>query len=262
MKRLMITAFFLGLIATGCSSDDNNSDDADSANIYLPLVAGNFWTYDVETSAGITRDSLYVAEDVVVNALDYKKMRTLETPSGFYSGSMNNNAVRKTGSSVVMTGSAAINFPGVTPIAIALSDFVVFRENANEGDQLSSVSDETIQDLQGLPVTLQYTLKSLGGATMATFTVPGGATYTDVKIVKVVMNLRAFTPVATFPVDILSSQDVLVSNQYYAKNIGMVYASTTFSYNLQDLSALGITLPIPQSMTQVATEKMDTYQAE
>lgn len=63
----------------------------------------------------------------------------------------------------------------------------------------------------------------------------------------------------TFP--ILNTQDVIVSNQYYARNIGMVYAATTFSYNLEDLTGLGLTLPIPETMNEVRTESLHDYLA-
>ena len=62
----------------------------------------------------------------------------------------------------------------------------------------------------------------------------------------------------TIPITILSTQDVVTATQFYAKDIGMVYANDVISYNLAiDPSTIG--LAIPQSGSQTVTETLTTY---
>ena len=57
----------------------------------------------------------------------------------------------------------------------------------------------------------------------------------------------------------MSAQDVLVSTQYYSKDIGMVYNLTNINYNLNTLPT-GNPLTIPQSGSQTQEEFLDVYQ--
>jgi hypothetical protein len=64
------------------------------------------------------------------------------------------------------------------------------------------------------------------------------------------------TPGFVLPVTVLNSQDVVVSTQYFAKGIGVVYSATTIAYNLAQA------IPgsdIPTSGTQTQEEFLDTY---
>lgn len=266
MKFKLLIALALFTVLTSCSSDDN-SNTGGSTN-YLPLGTGNFWTYNVTGVNVSERDSLYVANDTVINAKTYKKLKTLNQPFGFFSNSMNNNGIRNEGSSLLLSGTAGLNLGDTFPIDLSLNDFVIFKENASNNEQLSSISGVINQDFQGYPLNLAYTMKSTAMETLPSFTSPDGEVYTDVKKVKTTLNLKISTTV-TIPnipipltITIMNPQDVVVSIQYYSKNIGMVYTNTTISYELQDLSQYGVTLPIPQSGSQIQDEFLDTYQVD
>jgi hypothetical protein len=112
-------------------------------------------------------------------------------------------------------------------------------------------------------MTIDYTLKSISVETLATFTTPApdSKTYTDVKKVKTIMTMEVDAIIAPFPlpITIMNSQDVIVSVQYYSKNIGMVYANTVIEYELA-VAIPGST--IPQSGSQTQEEFLDTYQVD
>ena len=263
--RFLLLAAAVGLIAS-CSPDDN-SDNNNPETAFFPLTSGSYWTYNIPgggTSLAV-KDSLYTANDTVINTIAYKKFKTKDQPAfGFYSNSLNGNSVRKDGDKIVVTGKASLNFGTGLPLNIDVTDFTAFQESAAENAQLSVLNGtmtQTIPGFEAYPMTITYSLKAIAGISMPTFTAPDGTTYTDVKTVKTVLNAKITTIVAplTFPVPIMNSQDVVVSTQYYAKNIGMVYANTTLSYNLQDFSSLGLQLPIPQSGSQTQQEILDTY---
>lgn len=265
MKTKLFFIVFTIAILTSCSSD--NSSGGTSTADYLPLTDGNYWTYDVSTVGQTTsnRDSLYVANDTVINTKTYKKMKTLNIPFGFYSNSLRNNGVRKENDAIYMTGNAGLNLGAVLPIDLSVSDLMIFKESATANQELGSVSGVINQDFQGYPLVMNYTMKTTALETLPSFTAEDNTVYTDVKKVKITLNLKVSTTV-TIPgipipltVALLNPQDVVVSTQYYAKNIGMVYTNTVISYELQDFSQFGITLPIPQSGTQTQNESLDTH---
>lgn len=273
MKTKFLIAFAFVSVLFSCSSDNNqtaNPNDTGNSGpntTYMPVTTGNFWTYKVVANSVTQRDSLYVGNDTVINTKTYKKFKTLNQPIGFYSNSLHNNGLRIDGPSLLLSGTLGLNVANAlpVPINIALNDFVVFKENAVINDQLSSVSGVIDQTFQGYPVKLEYTMKTTAMETLPSYTTTDSHTYTDVKKVKTTLNLKVSTSVnipgipVAIPVTIMNPQDVVVSYQYYSKNIGMVYDNTTFSYQLQNLSQYGITLPIPQSGSQVQDEFLDTY---
>ncbi|AWA30649.1 hypothetical protein HYN48_11430 [Flavobacterium magnum] len=256
-KMLLLAAAF-GLLAS-CSNSDDSSGPVTETD-YMPITANNYWVYDVSGTNNISgRDSLYVGNDTVISANTYKKLRTLALPTGFFSNSLRNNAVREANGKLYLTGNAGLNFGDALPVEVAVSDLVIFDKNAAANQQLGMVSGTLQQDVQGFPVTINYTLKSVADGDMATFTAPDTTVYTDVKKVKTILNLTISASFGGFPFNIMPTQDVVTSTQYYAEGIGMVYANTDVNYQLADLSLLQIELPIPQSGSQNIKEVLDTY---
>jgi hypothetical protein len=261
-----ILALLLLMTMAACSSSDDNSPDNPSENIFLPLTDDNYWTYDVSGTALSVRDSLYVANDTVISGTTYKKMKARAIAIGQFTRSLHLNAVRKVNSSIVVNGTAGFNFANTLPFSLELNDFVMFRENATAGTELSSVSGTIEQTLQGYPLILQYTYKSTAMDAIPAYSSPNGDDYTDVKAVKLTLSLGISTTVTVggfnVNVPILLPQDVIVSDQYYAKNIGMVHAQTTIGYDLESFAQFGITLPFPPSASEIQHEYLDTYQAD
>lgn len=269
--KKMKTNFFkfsillFALIISSCSSDDSGSS-SDFTTTNLPLTLGNYWTYDVENedaTGGITsgRDSLFVSGDILISGVTHKKMETLALPNGFYSSTLRNNGLRVDGSTVKISGTASYDLGLGTPINLAITDFIILKENATANEQLSSVNGTLSQTVSGYPLDFTYVLKSYNVTELASFTSPNGDVYEDVIKTKVVLNLKITTTqdLGGFPITItvLAPQDVITSYQYYSKDIGMVYTDTNITYELQSIP--GVTLPIPSSGNQTQEEFLDTY---
>ena len=77
------------------------------------------------------------------------------------------------------------------------------------------------------------------------------------KTTKIKLNVEITTTISGFPITALASQDVLVSTQYLADGIGVVYTNTVTSYNLNSLVATQLGVPSTNSQTQ--EEFLDTY---
>jgi hypothetical protein len=258
--KLLIVITFLTILAS-CTTDTTISIEPETN--YLPLAIGDYWTYNVTTNTQTQRDSLYIFKDTTINAKIYKKFKTKNLPIGFFSNSLNKNGLRKNGSSLLLTGTLALDFGVGIPINLNVTDFVIFNETATNNQQLSSVTGTINQTVQNYPLVIDYTLKSIAIETLPTYT-SHGHVYSDVKRVKTILNAKITTTVSVpgFPIPvtatILDPQDVVISNQYYAKNIGMVYTNTAINYHLNAMPG-GITLPIPSTGSQTQDEFLDVY---
>jgi len=264
MKYNYFIAILLVVFLASCSSDNDNTPENTngSENNYLPVENGDYWVYDVSGEFP-GRDSLYVANDTMINNTSYQKFKTKEIAFGFFSGSLAGNGVRKNGDKLLVSGSTGIDLMEGFPINLEVTDFVIFKESASENEQLSSTSGTFTYNFEEIPLEFDYTMKSVAGQSLASYTVPNYGTYEDVKVVKVIVNLKivAIVPAGeiNFPVDVLAAQDVVVSTQYYAKNIGMIYSTTAINYELEDFSLLDIELPFPSSGNQNIKEYLADY---
>ncbi|MBF6609080.1 MAG: hypothetical protein ITG00_10140 [Flavobacterium sp.] len=262
MKVNTFFAVAISIFAFSCSSDDEPGSTVTLGN-YMPLTDGNFWTYDVDGTQSMGRDSVYVANDTVISGTTYKKIKARPIPFGMYSGTTQNNGLRIENGKIMMTGNASVGINDMLPLGLSISNFVLLDENASANQELGSISGTSQQEIGGYPMTLNYTLKSIAGSSLPTYTTPENAVYDDVKSVTIKLNLAITATVEvlgmTMEVPVLIAQDVVTSERFYANDIGMVYAETVISYELQDFSAFDITLPIPQSDTQLQIESLQAY---
>ena len=261
MKTNLLTLFIFFILLSSCSpSDDNNSST--QVNDYYPLTSGNFWIYEVSGTDNLAgRDSLYVANDTVINTIAYKNLKTKAAPFGFFSNSAGGNSVRKNGDKLLLTGTTNFDLGITFPLDLDFVDLVVFKESAASNEQLSSVSGTILQELEGIPLKFDYVLKTTALADMTTFTAPDQMVYNDLKLVKIAVSLTVSAEIfpGTF-VPVLATQEVVNATVYFAKDIGVVYTDTVISYELG--AEIAGTLGIPQSFNQTSKEVLDIYQVD
>lgn len=270
--KLLLTSFFALILFTSCSSSSDDIQTSDPANAipttFFPLTSGNSWKYKVSNQGTDTYDLLTVGNNVTINSLTYKKMIGTADPSGvasgFYCTTLNNNNLRIDGSSLKLTGTVNYTFPNATPITIDLNDFVVFKQNAASGDQLSSVTGTNTQTINSIPLTFEYTLRSVAAEAMTTL-VSDGVTYNDVKKSKLIFNLKITTTqtISGVPtpitIAVLDSQDVVVSTLHYANNKGMVYNKNVFNYAINPAVASLLPAGFPLTGNATQDEYLTTY---
>lgn len=258
--KLYLFSAILSTFFISCSSDDSNNGNNNPADTFsIPISIGKYWTYDV-VGATNTRDSLFISNDTIISGNTYKKFKTKDNiATGFYSSSVRNNGVRELDGKLLLSGDLSLANGQQLPIGLDLSvlDFVIFKENASIDELLSTKTGSFQQTVQGLPLTINYTLKSKGGESIATFTSPNGDVYTNVKTSKILLNVTITTVISGFPFTVLPAQDVITSIQYLSNNIGVVYTNTVTSYSIN--STIANQLGIPASDTQTQEEFLDTY---
>lgn len=273
MKKILFAIISLSLVSCAVeglestiddnTNNPNNPNNSTTFTDALPLNTGNYWTYDVVGLAN-TRDSLYIFGNETVGAHTYKKFKNRNNiATGFYCSSLNNNNVRKDAGKLLLTGNLSvlqgITFP--TGLDLNVTDFIIFKESATNGEILSEKTGTFQQTISSLPITIEYRLRSIGGESFASYTSPNSDVYPNVKSTKIIMSLKITSTqtIAGFPitVNILPQQDVVVSTQYLSKNIGVVYTKTNTNFSLNAAIAAQIGLPV--TTTQVQEEFLDTY---
>ena len=270
MKYLYFLATILFVVTSSCSSDDSDTavkavPIGTTATSYFPLKSNNFWTYKTENISVnpvvIGRDSMYVGNDSIINSITYKRMKTKSLPTGFFCGALRNNGLRADGKQIKLSGDVSVNIGANLPVAFSVTDFVIFKENATALEKLATVSGTIINEtaLPGYPLTVSYTLSAKEDGSLPTLT-SDGKEYTDIKKVKLILNVKVNAQVGQFSVNVLSSedQDVLISEQYYAKNHGLIKSETNISYSLNPLLADLITIDFPLSSSQTINDYLLT----
>lgn len=250
-----------------CSNDDSGVENTNSEfTDALPLNTGNYWTYDVLGQA-TTRDSLYISGDTIIESNTYKKFKNRDNIStGFYSTSLNNNGVRKSGGKLLMSGEFSLGQDFTLPVGLDLTlrNFIIFNENETSGTLLNEKTGSFQQDYNGIPLTIEYALKSIAGDNISSYTSPNGDIYPNVKSTKIVLRLKVTTvqTVAGIPftVTVMAPQDVIVSTQYLSKSIGVVYTNTVTNYNID--AQIASNIGIPASNTQTQEEFLDTFNVD
>lgn len=264
MKKTYLL-LILSLFIISCSSDDDNGNNTPTSpsNTFLPSDIGNYWVYDVQSTAISGRDSLYVANDTIIGGNTCQKLKTKKQPIGFFSNALNKNAVRYADGKIYLTGAAGLDFSENLPINIAVSNFVIFDQNANENTELGNVSGTLEQEIEGFKIKFNYKLTSRAKATLASFT-SGQENYSNVKPVEIILNLEITAGIAGFPIafPLLKPQNVVVSTQYYVENIGVVNATTDINYELEEIPLPDFQLPIPQSGTEHQVETLVKYNVQ
>lgn len=248
------------LASCSSSSEGEGTTDNPSASDYFPLRSSNYWTYEINDASGNTvKDSLYISNDTLIASTAYKKFKAKDFPTGFYSNSLNKNGVRKSGDQLLASGTIGITPAAQLPININLSDFIIFKENAAPNQLLSTVTGVMQQTVQEYPLTIEYKVTSKAGNSFSNYISPNGDPYTNVKAVNTIVNLKVSTVVFGITFVVLPSQDVLISTQYFSKDIGVVHTNTNLSYQLAAGLPPGISLPIPSSANQTQQEYLDVY---
>lgn len=262
LKHYLFALLTIGLIS--CSNDNDDSPESinpNTINVTFPLADGNYWNYDVDTDGTTSRDSIYIDHDTIINSITYKKLETESIPTGFYSSSLKNNALRFSDNKLLLTGNLSFLAGQSLPIGVDLSvtDFTILDNNVSTDTELSSKTGTITQDYNGFPVTMDYTLKTLAGNEYASLTL-NGTTYQNIKSTKVVLTASVYiTIIPGVTQDILtpSDQNVMVAEIFFADGIGAVSIITDINATID--STVATSLGLPQSITQHQEETLDTY---
>lgn len=262
MKK--ITLLFVLIIIVSCSTnDDKQEDPVVQVYNYFPLTLSSYWNYNNENEEGIAKDSLYTSSNEVLNGLNYTKFIASEPISGFMTSMMSQNLMRTAESKLFLNGEFGTPLiEGFPDISIPLTDLIIYDKEAENGTLLSEEIGEISEIIDDIPIIINYTISTIQGDILDEGT--GAFSSNKVLTSSIILNLSISTNIeilgTVIVIPILQAQDVIKTTNYFASGVGLIFSESLIEYELEDLSSLGIDLPIPSEDSSSATQNIDTYQ--
>lgn len=258
MKRSIAVLFF-SVLLFACSSDDNEETTQQQQQImFFPLSANSYWTFDNDSEAGATRDSIYVEGTQLLNGRTFTNLDALSPVTGFMTQLVTDNLVHYSGTQFLVDG--ALSSPiidGFPALSIDLDEFILLDTDVTTpGTILSSISGEITEVIMDIPLVFEYELKSVHSS------LSGGTSNRSIET-KLVLTLSVAAEIEVagiiLSIPVLASQDVMVATNTFAEDIGLETSTILIEYELEDLSGTGIEFPIPQQATSTANQVLDVY---
>jgi hypothetical protein len=267
MKLIKTVLIIFAVIAiVSCKTDDNTDDssatDTTDAN-YFPITIGSNWTYTIDTDGQDPQeDALFVAGTQESDGNTYTDIESNDEPFGFVTGILESNLLRTVDSQLLVKGMIGAPIDGFPGIMIELEDFIMFDASVSSG-QLDAITGLIEQNVEGIPLEFEYGFKTVGLPASSSLSV-NGVVYNDVVNTSFVLTLAVTAQIEVggfvIPFPILSQQDVLTGTASFAKETGFIMGESTVDYELEDLSGLGIELPVPSEATTLTLETITNFE--
>jgi hypothetical protein len=279
----LLPLILVALILASCSnSDDNNNNNEPISGNYFPSVNTNIWTYDVDNTSTTNPDLNFTdAPDFVTIESSSGNTFTLEVnnggiSNGIMNGFLGNGNLTRGDSTLSFTGNIELpgDFQYFTDESIMLQNFELYNLNAsNNGviDELGGVIVEDL-DLNGtiVPLTVEYMITSQKISQMNSMSV-NGQSYSNITRSRLTLNMNIFASIDLLggnnPANysIINDQDVLVIDNYFAENFGLIKSEAVYSYELEQqfidlLELIPNNVDIPESMNVVNIQDLDDAQ--
>lgn len=266
MKKIVYLFLLLAIIS--CSNDDDSSNGDSNGNVnedYFPLTENNSWEYNVTTTNDqgnpptTSTDIITVAGTSTINNNLYYDLDANAGATGTMTTLLTENFVRTADGKYHMEGEVSLELSAIggEDILIELNDIVILDQGATVGSVLGTVTGTSTQVIQNFDVTIDYTLRTVQQGTFSSHSVNNGAiVYNDVIASQIIIEVSASTVYNNIPISILSNQDILTIDNFYAQNIGLIDSDAVFSYTLNQLP---IDLGVPTTATSTTTQELNTY---
>lgn len=154
--------------------------------------------------------------------------------NGIMSGILTSGELSLTETTLTSNGSIQLPIEGFD-FEIEIDNAVLYNTSAENETELSSQSGTFTQDIEGYPVTINYTLSSQQLQNLESYVV-NTINYPTVTSAKIALNLTASITITQFGISqslpIVDSQEVLSIFSHYAKDIGLIQAEANISFSL------------------------------
>ncbi|MBL7560729.1 hypothetical protein JAO71_13050 [Olleya sp. YSTF-M6] len=239
--KQLITLLFLSLVIFNCS--DDNSDNTDNNEVaftgnFFPLHLDNSWTYLVTDLNNNTNETTVNTDLLMVESESNTGYNLTvnqgDLANGIMSGILTSGELSLTETTLTSNGSIQLPIEGFD-FEIEIDNALLYNTSAENETELSSQSGTFTQDIEGYPVTINYTLSSQQLQNLESYVV-NTIDYQTVTSAKIALNLSASITVTQFGISqslpIVDSQEVLSIVSHYAKDIGLIQAEANISFSL------------------------------
>lgn len=262
LSKLKLFIFLLPLL-TIVSCNDNGIEPVEEVVNYTPYAVSNYWTYDVESSLnGTSIDSLYISETVQTNSNTYFNFDASATSTGLTTQLYAQNLHRKENDNHLIYGTINIGdlVGNLVDLEIELNDEILLSETATTGTVLATQTNSITQVVNNIPLTIDYTFNNTLTNRLENLTI-NTTNYTDILQTELTLNLKIVALVDVLgiqvPFTVLQPQDVLVMENSYANEIGLIQSESTISYQLESIP--GITFPFPSSNSETIVQNIRSF---
>ncbi|NER16519.1 hypothetical protein [Spongiivirga citrea] len=250
----------------GDGNGDGTGGDEPMTSDYFPLVTDNRWNYAVAIEDRVNNenfsrdDSFYISGTTMVNGLPYFTVTAEQPAAAIMTNIFDNSSIRSAEEKLNITGSISFPAEGLEDFVVDLTDVILYDKNISAGSELTSFSDTYEQSLDGgITLEFQYTVRSIQGELIANAMV-AGVSYDDVITSSLIIDLRIIASgnIGGVPVtvDLLRPKDVLVIENTYADQIGLISSTSTLNYQLEDFSSFGVDLPYNTMVDVVSFQEL------
>jgi hypothetical protein len=286
MKNLhiLLLTFVMSVFMSSCSTSDDNDTNNNEPLVgnYFPSANTNIWTYDVDNTSTTNPDLNFTdAPDFVTIETSSGNTFTLEInnggiSNGIMNGFLGNGNLTRGDSTLSYTGNIELpgEFQNFTSETIMLQNFELYNLNAANNAVFGELGGVIVEDLDLngtiVPLTVEYLITSQKISQMNSMSV-NGQSYSNVTRSRLTLNMNIFASIdllgGSNPADysIISDQDVLVIDNYFAENFGLIKSEAVYSYELEQqfidlLELIPNTVDVPESMNVVNIQDLDDAQ--
>lgn len=239
--KQLITLLFLSLVIFNCSDDDSDNTDNNEVAFtgnFFPLHLDNSWTYLVTDLNNNTNETSVNTDLLMVESESNTGYNLTvnqgDLANGIMSGILTSGELSLTETTLTSNGSIQLPIEGFD-FEIEIDNALLYNTSAENETELSSQSGTFTQDIEGYPVTINYTLSSQQLQNLESYVV-NTIDYQTVTSAKIALNLSASITITQFGISqslpIVDSQEVLSIVSHYAKDIGLIQAEANISFSL------------------------------
>jgi hypothetical protein len=255
------------LINFACSEDDGTDLPGTTPPIeidnYFPLVVGNTWDYtntvmSPEQDDFVASETLSVVSFVELGPLEeYAFDSDNPQNSGPVISALDQGTLSKSGDQLIFNGDFEFEVEGFPSLEIGLENAAIYDLSATNGTVLFSESGSADETIQEVPITLDYEFETIMGETLNSYTV-NGTTYNDVIHSQIILTLE-IKAVVFLEITVLTEQEVVVIDNYFAKDIGMISSETEIRFDFIEIEQV----PIPfEDLEFDVTQSLESYNVE
>lgn len=256
-KKIILTFCLISLVS--CDPGDENSGSSNTDFSYFPLVVSNNWDYDVVTGTDTSSESLSVAS---VSGNEYSLTANPTMPVGFMTRILSGGVLKAESGKLIGNGTIDFGIQGLNNFNVTITNGTLYDQNASADEVLYRTNGSTTQTVQTYDLDINYEVTTVQQAAIAQMTVEG-MSYTEVIHSQLIINASITTDISiagfTQQVPLLTPQDVIVIDNYWAKDIGLIKSENQLDYTLQDFSSFGLALPVPQSAQILTVQSLTGF---
>lgn len=275
MKTIKLTLLALSIVLgfSACSSDDdnnNNNNNNDGSTVIFPLNSNNYWKYDVVATNTQFTDDFNGTDSLYVNNANGNNYSLNANDNGIANGIMSSiltsGELTASEQDLTINGTLQLPLAGFVDFTIPLDNVKLYDIQANNNSTLSSVTDSFEQEIQGFPMTFDYTAEIIQVATYESMQL-NGENYNNVTETRLTLDVEVSTVLVGQQLNMLNNQEVMAVTAYYANEIGLVRAEADINYEMSQnfisaVELLGGELPIPTSSSGTNVQELTEYFVE